>query len=915
MTMGKKCEKKQPANSEIPARSGDDLYDALMESISDAVLIADEKGNIVDANRAVETLFEIPPKDLIGMHLTELHPADEIKEILKVFETLKTKKTKKAKVYSNFHVVNKKGERIPVETTGTIMKVGKNRFLLGIFHDMRLRLMEGKKLKESEEKFRLFFNSGNDAIYVHGIGHDEKTSKFFEVNDIACQMLGYSREELLSMAPIDIDAGIEPVEYRQRMNGIQKEGRLYFRGFHRAKSGKLVPIEVSGRIINLEGRQLALSVVRDISYRVEIEKKLKESEEKLRLFFNSVNDAIYVHEIGKEKKPGKLIEVNDVACRMLGYSREEFLKMGPSDIDAGVNDAGMEERMNIIRKNGRLNFQGFHRTKSGEIIPVEVSSNVIELEGRKMAVSIARDISERVESEKKLRESERNYREIFNSMRDAIFILDAELAEILDINAAAEQMYGITRDEDPKTKLEDISAEVEGYSLKESKQGIEKVLEKGNATFEWPVRDSDGRVFWIEITLNRALLDGKKRVIAVGRDITERKKFQDSLQLAKYEAESANRAKSDFLANMSHELRTPLNAILGFSQLMELQLVKERNDELIEYIGFIRQSGSHLLDMVNDILDISKIESGKIVLEKESFNIQMMIDSVVTTIVSIASKKGVKIVRNIHPEVGFLKADLVRIKQVMYNLLSNAIKFTDSGKCVGIDALPAGENVEIVVWDEGCGIAPGDHERIFEPFEQAGSSEKQKVKGTGLGLSIIKRIVQMHDGAISLHSVLGEGSRFSISLPGRHAGDIPADSEKRNEDETVVSQEPVHGEGKKVLIVDDDEINRKLLELALQPFGFELIRAINGEEAVELAEKKALDIVFMDIQLPKIDGVEAMKRIKRFPDNKAKIIAVTAFAMKGDRERFMAEGFDAYISKPIKIEALRQILKEFLSFP
>ncbi|MDI9569897.1 MAG: PAS domain S-box protein, partial [Pseudomonadota bacterium] len=583
MNKDKTIKQKKLTTSNIHQFPRKNLYNSLMDSISDAVFIADSEGFITDANPAAETLLEIPLKDIIGKHATELHPIDEREKSKKSIATFL--KSKEIAVHSNFHVVNKKGERIPVEITGTLMKTGKYQWILGIFRDLRPRLAEEKKLRESEEKFRLFFNSTNDAIYVHGIGYDSDSSKFIEVNDIACQMLGYSREEFLRMAPIDLDAGTEPEEYGNRMNKIQKDGGLYFQGFHRAKSGKLIPVEVKGRTINMEGRQLAISIARDISERLESEKKLRESENKFRLFFNNVNDAIYVHGIGKGKTPGKFIEVNDVACRMLGYSREEFLAMSHSSIAAGPEPAEMKEIINNIRKVGRLNFRAFHRAKTGKLVPVEVSASLTKFEGREMVLAIARDITERLVREKKLQESEHSYKEIFNSTRDAIFIVDPKTAEILDLNSSAKVLYRMIMKEDRIMTLEELCREEAGFTIQEARQNVAEASKKGNLMLEWRTRGFDGNYIWAEVSLNRAEIYGQERVIAVVRDITERRKIQESLRIAKYEAESANRAKSEFLANMSHEIRTPMNGVIGMIELLlntELTDVQRRYAEIVK---------------------------------------------------------------------------------------------------------------------------------------------------------------------------------------------------------------------------------------------------------------------------------------------------------------------------------------------
>jgi hypothetical protein len=252
--------------------------------------------------------------------------------------------------------------------------------------------------------------------------------------------------------------------------------------------------------------------------------------------------------------------------------------------------------------------------------------------------------------------------------------------------------------------------------------------------------------------------------IGVVQDITELKKSEEKLKSAKIEAEMANKAKSIFLANMSHELRTPLNAILGFSQVLVLDK-ESLTAQQLENLGYIRESGEHLLEMVSDILDLSKIESGRMEIEKESFDLGNMLTRFPATMQAIADEKDLKLEMDIDPALSMIVADEKRIKEVLYNLLSNAIKFTDTGKKIGIKAWLKEQQIVIEVWDQGMGIATKDLEKIFDPFEQIGKAKHGTSKGTGLGLAITKKLIEAHDGTLSVESKQGQGSRFTVILP------------------------------------------------------------------------------------------------------------------------------------------------------
>jgi hypothetical protein len=426
-------------------------------------------------------------------------------------------------------------------------------------------------------------------------------------------------------------------------------------------------------------------------------------------------------------------------------------------------------------------------------------------------------------------------------------------------------------------------------------------------------RKKNGELYW-ELAAISAIRgdDGAiAHFIAVKEDITDRKGMEELLRHAKASAEAANLAKSQFLANMSHELRTPLNSILGFSQLLEMQGTDGAGrptltDKQREYLRWIRDGGEHLLDMVNDVLDLSKIEAGKVELEKKPFNTATLIRRVLTTVRSLAAKKHLHVDTDIEAELGLLDADEVRIKQVLYNLLSNAIKFTERERRIGVEARGRGDTVELTVWDEGIGIDLADRERIFEPFEQLRKGHEGH--GTGLGLTIVKNLVELHGGAVSVQSEVGKGSRFTIRLPGR----LP---EKRILPREATATEPEEPReqlpdltGLTVLVVEDSPANSALMQRILSALGCTVLLAGSGEEALGVAGHCSCNAVFMDIHLPGISGTEAMLRMRE-AGVRAPVVALTAYAMKGDRERFLADGFNGYIAKPVRISEIVSFLE------
>ncbi|PSN12559.1 hypothetical protein C7293_19670 [filamentous cyanobacterium CCT1] len=384
------------------------------------------------------------------------------------------------------------------------------------------------------------------------------------------------------------------------------------------------------------------------------------------------------------------------------------------------------------------------------------------------------------------------------------------------------------------------------------------------------------------------------------------------LQLAKEIAETANRTKSEFLANMSHELRTPLNAILGMTEGLQDNVYGLISDCQSKALEVIEKSGQHLLRLINDILDVAKIESGQMELERTVVAVHSLCQSCLTFVEQQALKKNLQIVTHLPLDLQPLYVDELRIRQALINLLTNAVKFTPDGGKIIVKAYPNGSTTDtcnIAVIDTGIGISPDNIQKLFQPFVQIDSALNRQYEGTGLGLALVKRIVQLHGGQVSVNSTVGVGSCFTLTLPLAPCSQPQFPSVAST---TAPLYEPAVFTPC-ILLADDNAANVAMISMYLEARGYRLLLATNGQEAISLAQSHHPDLILMDIQMPEVDGLKAIRQIRQDPVlATVPIVALTALVMAGDRDRCLTAGATAYLSKPVELKTLTTLIQNLL---
>ncbi|WP_297089565.1 PAS domain S-box protein [uncultured Draconibacterium sp.] len=853
-------------------------YRNLINSLNDALFILQD-GEIKFVNQSLCILSGYSKEELLGQDFTKFVAPEERAKVKEIH----AKRLHGDEKQLNYESValTKPGHLVPVDVTVVSTSFDDSPALQVMLHDNSELKKTLEKLKEREAHFRFLSEASFEGIIIHDNG------KILEINETLLRITGYSREELIGKNLLS-DFILEK-DWPKALESLQKDIPKPFVVSARKKDRTIGYAEIEARSIPFKGKNVRIAAVRDISERYFLQEAVKESREQLNRLLDNLPGVAYNC---KNDESWSMNFMSEGCFSLFGYHPKE-LTNGTVRYDDLIHPDDKKYVWNTIqdsiaeKKSYELEYR--IKTKNDTEKWVWERGKAIYNDKEILLEGFISDITRR----KTLERANEMLSKAIESSPASIVITDAD-GNIEYVNPFFEEKSGYHK------------AEVLGQNPRILKSGEQdkafykemwQTIKAGNIWFgEFLNKKKNGERYWEQANIS-PIFDQQKRItqfIAVKEDITEKKQTLKELREAKEKAEQSDKLKSSFLANMSHEIRTPMNGILGFTELLkEPDLTTEQQHE---FINVIQTSGDRMLSTINDIIDISKIESGMVNLNMQDINLSALINELYVFFQPSMHKKGIdfKVNENNGVPVSLLHTDPDKLNSILTNLIKNAYKFTASGT-IEFGYTLSNKSIHFYVHDTGVGIPQNRQQAIFDRFVQADVADSRVFEGSGLGLSITKSYTEMLNGSINLKSNVGEGTTFNVSLPIV----LTTNETKISENDFRQNFSTLINKKLKILIAEDDPISIELLKLLVNEIASEIIIANNGQEAVQLVQENAdIDLLLMDIKMPILDGFNATEKIRAF-NNNVKIIAQSAFAQPEDIRKAQKSGCNDFVSKPI----------------
>ncbi|MFE4104947.1 PAS domain S-box protein [Almyronema epifaneia] len=758
-----------------------------------------------------------------------------------------------------------------------------------------------------------YLDAANDVVFAI-----DTAGQIRYINAYGTQQLGQTYADLLGQSLLELIPWQFKLQAQQLVVRLLSKGQLRDQLLRlNTPSGQVLTLSVNASLLRQDqeitgaictGRQVEAEAETAAAIETPpavIETAAQISDDLFRAYVETANDVVYTLDL-----EGRFTFINTYGTKLFGGEEGDIIGKSYLEFVAPeCHEATSRAFSNLLRTGELRDYEFTLLQKGSSRICVEVNGRLLYRDGQLIGgLGIGRDITERKRFEQQLQ----MFSKALDAANDSVVITDLK-GKILYANLATQRILGRSPE-----ALANQTAEVFYPNAAQSTWLIEQA-QQGGWSGQVVCQRQDGKTFTALVSVGPVCNEDNEitAVSLIYRDITQLEQIKAELASKNLELERASRMKSEFLANMSHELRTPMTSILGFSSLLEQQIFGPLNERQHLYVQQIFQSGEHLLSLINEVLDLSKIEAGQMILHVAPISIESVCQNALNMISAQATAKSLTVEQDIQPNLPTLRGDELRIRQMLLNLLSNAVKFSEAGGAIGLIAKQVRGQIQLTVWDQGIGI-PSEHQSLlFQPFQQLDSSLSRQHEGTGLGLALTYKLAKLHGGDVSVVSALHQGSRFTIYLPIEGLSEAQSRLQQINAgDRTVVGNplaapHPNRWAGE-VLLVEDHPVNAMLLEHMLKYWGYKTHHVLNGQLALDWLQDHRPMLILMDIHLPKTDGIEITRQIRQNPDWKnIPIVAMTALVMAGDRDRCLTAGMQGYLSKPINSAELVSVLAKY----